>query len=87
MIGGPRLSSLSRGRPGLRRRRRHCFPVPPPLHHREDAQELRKEVRSSPVPLVVIPEQPVALGPSPEFAPRAAASTARAAASSPEPPP
>jgi hypothetical protein len=39
------------------------------------------------VPLVVDPERLVALAPSPELAPRAAALTRRSAALSPEPPP
>jgi hypothetical protein len=81
----PSQSAACRLAGNLERRRRRCFPIPPPLRHRGIAQELRKEVRSSPVPLVVIPEHPVALEPSPELPCRAAASSRRSAASPPRP--
>jgi hypothetical protein len=54
---------------------------PSSFRRREVAKEPRKEVSIAPAPHVVVPVHPAALGTSPESAFRAAASTARAAAS------
>jgi hypothetical protein len=48
---------------------------------------MRKEVRNPPMSLVVVPVHPVALGTSPEFVYRAAASTDRSTAFPSRPPP
>jgi hypothetical protein len=60
---------------------------PPSFRRREAARELRLEVSKMPVLFVVGLVPPVALTTSPEFAPRAAAPSALAAASPPRPPP
>jgi hypothetical protein len=75
-------------RAAVRARRRRCGnPLPSPLRRQGVAQELRQEVRSTPVLHVAGPEPLLALAPSPEPARRAAASTRRSAALAPEPPP
>jgi hypothetical protein len=69
------------------RRRRRRIPPPSSFRRQGIAPEPRKEVSIAPTLHVVVPVHPAALGTSPEFAPRAAASTARAAAPPPKPPP
>jgi hypothetical protein len=57
---------------GTLERRRRCSPPPLPLRRREAVPELRKEVRSSPVPLVLVPMHRVAEEGSPELRRRTA---------------
>jgi hypothetical protein len=59
---------LRRTLAGTLERRRRCSSPPLPLHHREAVPELRKEARSSQVPLVVVPVHRFAEEGSPEFA-------------------